>query len=219
MNNFNNSIIRRPFVYRYYNAVLVLIGINILVFFLTQVDRSLLGVFALRPATIMGLSSYWQFITYMFTHMNITHILFNLLGLFLFGTQVERRVGSSEFLLFYMLSGIGAGLISFAIYMATGAYGAVLLGSSGAVFAVLLAYAVYFPNSRIFIMGLIPVKAPYLVIGYTVIEIASQLFSINTGVAHLTHLAGFGIAFVYFIVRMGINPINIFRRNSRGNRY
>lgn len=151
----------------------------------------------------------------MFTHANISHIFFNMLGLFFFGTQVERRIGSSEFLLFYLLTGFLAGLFSFIVYTLTGMYGAVLLGASGAIFAVLLAFAVYFPYANIYIMGIIPVKAPLLVIGYTAIELFSQLLSINSGVAHLTHLAGFVFAFFYFLIRLNINPIEVFRGGRR----
>ena len=149
----------------------------------------------------------WQFMTYMFVHSGITHIVFNMLGLFFFGQAVERQMGSREFLLFYLLTGTLAGIFSFAVYFFTGS-NVILLGASGAVYAVLFAYAVYFPDSRIFILGIIPIKAKTLVLIYTAIELFSQFGSYRSGVAHLTHLAGFGFAFLYFIVRLGINPID-----------
>ncbi|MBT3271688.1 MAG: rhomboid family intramembrane serine protease, partial [Spirochaetales bacterium] len=152
---------------------------------------------------------------YMFTHANFTHILFNMLGLFFFGAQIERRMGSHEFVLFYMSSGILAGLVSFIFYRATGNYGVYLLGASGAVYAVLLAFATYFPSARIYIMGIIPVRAPILVLIYTVAAIFFQLRGSASGVAHLTHLAGFGIAYLYFLIRLGVNPISVFLGNDR----
>ena len=171
---------------------------------------------AMIPGLVLERFYIWQFITYMFTHGGLTHILFNMLGLFFFGMQVERRVGSHEFLLFYLLTGTLAGILSFIIYYFTGSYNVILLGASGAVFAVLFAFAVYFPNAQIYIMGIFPVKAPLLVIGYTVIELFSQMTSARLGVAHLTHLAGFGFAYLYFILRLGINPIDSFKHRGPG---
>ncbi|ADK79454.1 rhomboid family intramembrane serine protease [Sediminispirochaeta smaragdinae] len=211
----NRSIIRRPFRYRYYNAAFGIIIVNIVFFVFNTISPQSRYYTALIPGLIIGKGFYWQFFTYMFTHANISHIFFNMLGLFFFGTQVERRIGSSEFLLFYLLTGFLAGLFSFIVYTLTGMYGAVLLGASGAIFAVLLAFAVYFPYANIYIMGIIPVKAPLLVIGYTAIELFSQLLSINSGVAHLTHLAGFVFAFFYFLIRLNINPIEVFRGGRR----
>jgi membrane associated rhomboid family serine protease len=211
----NRSIIRRPFRYRYYNAAFGIIIVNIVFFVFNTISPQSRYYTALIPGLIIGKGFYWQFFTYMFTHANISHIFFNMLGLFFFGTQVERRIGSSEFLLFYLLTGFLAGLFSFIAYTLTGMYGAVLLGASGAIFAVLLAFAVYFPYANIYIMGIIPVKAPLLVIGYTAIELFSQLLSINSGVAHLTHLAGFVFAFFYFLIRLNINPIEVFRGGRR----
>jgi membrane associated rhomboid family serine protease len=211
------SIIRRPFQYRFYNASLYIIGLNILVFFLTMVNPRLTWYLSLQPLMIIKYKAVWQFVTYMFTHGGISHILFNMLGIFFFGTAVERRMGSSEFLLFYAISGIGAGLFSFLVYILTGSYNVILLGASGAVYSLLLAYATYFPQSRIYLFGMFPVRAPILVAGYAVIEVFSQLTSFRSGVAHLTHLAGFGFAFLYFIARLGINPVSVFRGRDRGD--
>ena len=171
---------------------------------------------AMIPGLVLQRFYIWQFVTYMFTHGGFSHILFNMLGLFFFGMQVERRIGSYEFLLFYLLTGVLAGILSFTIYYFTGSYSVILLGASGAIFAVLFAFAVYFPNAKIYIMGIFPVKAPMLVIGYTVLELFSQVTSARTGVAHLTHLAGFGFAYLYFIIRLGINPIESFKHRGPG---
>lgn len=147
----------------------------------------------------------------MFVHSGIRHLVFNMLGLFFFGTQVEREMGSYEFLLFYLVSGTLAGLFSLAVYWFGGSYYVFLLGASGAVFAVLLAFATYYPNAQIFVFGIIPVRASVLVLVYTVIEIFSQMRG-GSNVAHLTHLAGFGFAYLYFVVRMEINPARRFFR-------
>lgn len=198
-------VIRKPFRYSFFNATLYLIAANILFFALGYIFPLVKVYMALNPAAI--LSGYlWQIITYMFAHADISHLLVNMLGLFIFGTAVERSMGSKEFLLFYLVTGTLAGIASFGIFVATGSWYTMLLGSSGAVYALLLAFAVLNPEARIFLYGILPVRAPVLVLGYAGIEIASQLFSFRSSVAHLTHLAGFLWSWLYFIVRFGINP-------------
>ena len=147
----------------------------------------------------------WTFITYMFMHASISHLLFNMLGLFIFGTQVERQTGSLEFLLYYLVTGMLAGVLSFFIYALTGT-SAVLLGASGAIFAVQLAYAVIFPDSILYLWGILPLRAPVMVLGFTALELIFSITGTNTGVAHLTHLAGFGFGWLYFLARFGVNP-------------
>ena len=208
-------MIRRPFQYRFYNAAFVIIALNIVVFLINNIAPRSLTYMALNPVLVSRDGMYWQFFTYMFTHGGISHILFNMLGLFFFGNQVERRMGSHEFLLFYLSSGVLAGLFSFIFYRLTGQNYVFLLGASGAVYAVLLAFATYFPTSRIYVMGIIPVRAPILVLIFTGIAVFSQVFNSGSNVAHLTHLAGFGIAFIYFLARLGINPFRVFFRNDR----
>jgi membrane associated rhomboid family serine protease len=80
------------------------------------------------------------------------------------------------------------------------------MGASGAIFAVELAYAVFYPDSIIYLWGILPLRAPVMVLGFTALELFSSVFGINRGVAHLTHLAGFGFAWLYLLIRMGINP-------------
>jgi membrane associated rhomboid family serine protease len=169
----------------------------------------------MTPALVILRNWWFQVFTYMFMHGSFWHLLFNMLGLFFFGVQVERRVGSNEFLLFYLLSGVVAGLFSLLVYWLTGAYAVSLVGASGAVFAVLLAFATYYPTARILLFGIVPIRAPVLVIGYAVLELVS-MFSRNRGnVAHLTHLAGFAIAYLYLVVRLRINPVRVFLDSRR----
>lgn len=204
------NIIRRPFRYRNDNVVYWLIGINVLVFIMTQfLGWEFRGFLTLRlsmiPAMVMR-GWIWTFVSYMFLHGGFSHILFNMLGLFIFGTQVERQMGSLEFLLFYLMTGILAGVFSFAVYCLTGAYGVILMGASGALFAVELAYAVFFPDSIIYIWGILPLRAPVMVLGFTALELFFSVTGMNSGVAHFTHLAGFGFGWIYFLARFGMNP-------------
>lgn len=206
--------IRRPFRYTNGNVTLVLIGVNVLVFALGYLIRDLGFYLALIPAAVVRLGWVWQPFTYMFVHAGTRHLLFNMLGLFFFGSAVERELGSREFLLFYLLSGFVAGLLSFAAFAIGGGWGASLVGASGAVYAVLLAFAVLHPRAKIYIWGVLPVPSAVLVAAYTAMELWSELFGRGGNVAHLTHLFGFGAAALYFPIRFGVNPI---RRLIRGD--
>jgi len=204
----HNSVLRRPLRFRFFNATLYLIAANVLIFALGYVWPMLTYVLALNPQAVMA-GWVWQVFTYMFAHANLTHLFVNMLGLFFFGRPVERTLGSSEFLLYYLLSGLFAGIASFAIYALSGAWNTMLLGASGAIFALLLAFAVLYPRAMVYLYGIIPIRAPVMVIGYTAIEILSSFLGAASSVAHLTHLAGFVAGAAYFPVRLGVNP---FRR-------
>jgi membrane associated rhomboid family serine protease len=200
-------LIKRPIRYSYYNAAFGIIIINVLFFILNYIEPRSQVYLSLVPGLIVRDRFYWQFITYMFMHAGIRHILYNMIGLFFFGMQVERRMGSTEFLIFYLVSGIGAGFFSFIVYILTGTYQVVLLGASGAVFAVLLAFGAYYPGSTIYLFGIIPIKTPILILFYVGLSLFNIVAGTSNGVAHLTHLAGFGMAFFYFLLRFNINPI------------
>lgn len=202
------NVIRRPFRYSYGNAVLVLIGINLLVFLAQSAFPGATSYLALNPIAVIQGGAFWQLLTYMFAHGSFSHLFWNMLALFLFGTQVERHVGTKEFVLYYLVTGVLAGAFSFLVYVVTGADYVYLLGASGALFAVQLAYATFFPTSVIYIWGILPLRAPTMVLVFTGIELFSSVFGFRSGVAHLTHLAGFGFAWLYFLVRFGANPWN-----------
>ncbi|MDR2144226.1 MAG: rhomboid family intramembrane serine protease [Treponema sp.] len=206
------NILRKPFRYSFNSAVFYLIGINILIFIVSRgwIFPQLTYILALFPPFVRA-GWVWQFATYMFAHADWQHIFFNMLGLFIFGYQVERRLGSSEFLLYYLLTGTLAGIISFGIYSFTGA-NVLLLGASGALFAVELAFATFFPNAIIYIWGIIPLRAPVMVLGYTALQVFLPFTGLQRGVAHFTHLSGFAMGWLYIVVRFGINPWREFKR-------
>lgn len=215
----NRSFLRKPFRYTHKNIVYYLIGINVFIFILSYVmfrgsGNQLLGL------SVNGISRgrIWQFVTYMFVHSDtgFTHVLFNMLVLFFIGPSLEKRIGSKEFLLFYMVCGVLTGAGTYVIYKLTNANPYIsLVGASGAINAVLFGFAMYYPNQKILIWGIIPVKALYMVIGYAVLSIVFQVTGSQQGVAHLTHLGGFLFAFLYFLIRLGINPIDIFRGGGK----
>jgi membrane associated rhomboid family serine protease len=210
----SNSIIRRPFRYGFQNLAIWLIAANVLVFALEYLFPQVMGFLAMTPVLVLA-GAYWQPFTYMFAHANLTHLLVNMLGLLFFGTAIEKELGSKEFLLYYFLTGTLAGVFSFGFYLFSGGAYIPMLGASGAIFAVLLAFATLEPNAQILIWGIIPVRAPVMVLGYTAIELLSQAFGSQSSVAHLTHLAGFVFGWLYFLARFGINPWRRFFPNSR----
>ena len=205
------KILRKPFRYTNSSVVFYLIGINVLVYMAQHLFRNVTFYLAMNPVWVLQ-GWVWQFVTYMFAHApgRWTHIIFNMLGLFIFGVQVERRMGSREFLLYYFVTGTLAGIISFGVYYYTGTY-VWLLGASGALFAVELAFATFFPDAIIYIWGLIPVRAPVLVLGFTALELFFSVTRMQSGVAHLTHLSGFAMGWLYFLIRFRINPWREFR--------
>jgi len=205
------NLLRRPLRYRYYYVTIILIVVNVLVFLYGYVAHGRgLGYFALYPDFVLQNGAWWQVATYMFLHGSWSHIFWNMLALFFFGIQLEQRVGSTEFLLFYAVCGIGSGVATVLFNSATGQGMIPVVGASGAIFGVLLAFAAFFPDARIYVFGLIPIRAPLLVAIYAGIEIVSQLFGLQSGLAHLTHLAGLVFAYAYLLVRLGMNPVSIF---------
>lgn len=210
-------LLRKPFPYTFRKYTFVIILLNVIAYLIcnrvTSYNLKALG--ALNYVCVTEYKMYWQFFTYMFVHGNFSHIFFNMIGLLVFGLQLERAIGSREFLLFYMVCGLLSGVFSFLTYALTGQYFVFLLGASGAIYGVLFAYAVFFPRSVIYIWGIIPVPAPIMVLIYALIEIFSQVSGRAQGVAHLAHLFGFAAAWLYFVIRMGIHPIKIWKNEYK----
>ncbi|HZK20462.1 MAG TPA: rhomboid family intramembrane serine protease [Treponemataceae bacterium] len=207
----NKSIIRRPFTYTYNNVTLILIGVTVLFYLFNELNPLSRAFCSLNVLCITKGHYYWQFFTYMFTHGNLQHLLFNMLGLLFFGITIEKTLGSKEFILFYLLCGVLSGILSFLVYLLTASYNVFLMGASGAIYSVLFMYAVLFPRSKIYIWGILPVPAPLLVILYGGIEIFSHFFSNQSPIAHMTHLSGFLFAYVYIRIRVGLKPWKIWK--------
>lgn len=214
----NRFILRRPFPYTFRRYALFLILVNFIIFSIRFVDKDLSELItiigSMSPKNVVENKAYWQFFSYMFIHKDVHHIVFNMIALLVFGLGLEKAVGSREFLLFYIICGAASGFLSFLVYLYFG-QNVYLMGASGAIYAVLFAYAVFFPRSVIFIWGIIPVPAPVMVFIYALIELGSQLFGSGSNVAHMTHLFGFFAAWLYFVIRMGIHPVKIWKETYR----
>lgn len=148
----------------------------------------------------------WQLITYQFLHGDFMHIFFNMLMLWMFGMEIENNLGSRKFLVFYLLAGIGGGLLQ--LFLGSG--GGPIIGASGAVYGIMVAFAMFFPDRMIYVYLLIPVKAKYLIVGMMVIE----FLSVGNGdfTAHLAHLGGaiVGFLFIYYDRQYNFNVDKIF---------
>lgn len=210
------SVINRRFKYADIKAVFWLIGINFAFYMVKEFGITIKGVpftyaFSLVPSLFVKFKMYWQPVTYMFMHANWSHIFWNMFMLFIFGRPLEKTLGSWEFLCYYMFAGIASGLLSLAVFLATGTE-AFLLGASGALFGVMLLYAVAYPNNVVLVFFLIPMKVPTYVLLMALLELFYQVFGLRGGVAHLTHLFGFVAGWLYLKVRMKINPLDVWRR-------
>ncbi len=147
----------------------------------------------------------WQPLTYMFLHGSFMHLFFNMFALWMFGCTIERAFGSKRFLIYYLCCGIGAGLFQEAVqFMTIPAHLAnsvgPTVGASGAIYGILLAFGMIFPEERIFIFPIpFPIKAKWLVILYAGIELLMAMGNTGDGVAHLAHLGGMVVGFLLIV--------------------
>lgn len=135
----------------------------------------------------------WQLVTYMFMHASFGHIFFNMFALWMFGYVLENYWGTRRFLFYYFVCGVGAGIINMLIPGM-----GLTVGASGAVYGILLAFGMMFPNERIYLYFLVPIKAKWFVIAYAAIELFEGVFRSADGVAHFAHLGGmlFGLLLI-----------------------
>jgi membrane associated rhomboid family serine protease len=166
-----------------------LIVANVIVFFLQSV-AGVTNQLAFVPALIF--SRPWTVIKYLFVHGGITHILFNMIALYFFGPRVEERLGERRFITLYALSGITGALVS-AIFAPL----APIIGASGAVFGVMVAFAHYWPTAQIYIFGILPLEARVAVILMGIMSLYSGLHGSRSGVADFAHLGGFVSGWLY----------------------
>jgi membrane associated rhomboid family serine protease len=181
---------------RYPMVTLGIMGACFVVFLLQIAFPWLTSLIAITPSQAVE-GMYWQFVTYMFAHGSITHLGLNMLALFIFGSVMERILGRKRYITLYLVSGVGSA--GFHILL-TGISDIPMLGASGAVFAVLTAYAFKFPRNIIFIFPGIPLPAALLVVFFAAFEFLSGIFGFEPGIANFGHLGGIliGILMMYY---------------------
>ena len=185
--------------------------------------------FGVNLSNILGLHFFmasdfrpWQLLTYMFMHGNFSHLFFNMFALWMFGNTLENIWGTKRFLLFYILCGLGAGLMQEGVqyieyitklshYQNVNMGGSIIpmgqylnymttVGASGAIYGLLLAFGMMFPNSMIYLYFVMPIKAKWFVIGYAAIELLTGIFATSDGVAHFAHLGGMLVGLIILLV-------------------
>ena len=184
------------------SGVKLLVIINIVVFILTELSgqrNMLFSSFGLVPNQVWTNFKVWQLFTYLFVHGGFLHIFFNMFVLWMFGKDLEIQWGKNEFLLFYFTCGIGAGLMTvlFSINSIVP-----IVGASGAIYGLLVAYGFTYPNRMVYLYGLFPLKVKYMVLGLGVIAFFASLSANQSNVSHITHLSGMiiGVLYIYFIL-------------------
>jgi len=181
-------------------GIRALIIANVVVFILQYVafrlgDNSIQSIFGLTPAMVFSAHlRVWQLFTYMFLHSPdyLFHLLLNMLMLWMFGTQIEPVMGTRSFLRYYFLCGVGAGLTT-----SLASPNSLTVGASGAIFGVMLAYGMLFPNRQILFWFIFPMRAPSFVLLCAGIELFA-LMQLPDGVAHAAHLGGMLFGYLYF---------------------
>ena len=167
-------------------------------FFLQGIVSSRITLYlGLVPLLVWKKFFLWQLFTYIFLHGGISHILFNLLALWMFGGELESYWGSGKFLRYFLFCGIGAGIctVVFSPYQVIP-----VVGASGAIYGILLAFGWLFPNRLIYMYFIVPIPAKYFVVIFGLIELYLSIEGTGGGVAHLTHLGGliFGILYMAY---------------------
>ncbi len=169
-----------------------LIIANVVMFFVQQTMPGLVGQLAFIPA--FAFSRPWTMITYMFLHGGLGHIFFNMLALYFFGPRVEQRLGSERFSALYFISGISGALLSMVF-----ARQSPIVGASAAVFGVMLAFARFWPRDKIYIYGVLPLEARWLIALSVAYAVFSGLRGSTGGVADFAHLGGFAGGYLYLL--------------------
>lgn len=183
-------------------AIRAIIAANVVAFIVGLLLPAIQDPLGLNPAGIVERLRVWQPFTYMFLHAGIFHILFNMLALWMFGVELERMWGSRYFTKFYFVAGVGAALTTIILSFVPGTLGGQLyhsltVGASGAVYGVLLAYAMYFPNRPIYMYLVFPIPAKYFVMIIGAISLLSSMGGPGGGIAHTTHLGGLLAGYLY----------------------
>ena len=192
------------------DAIKFIISINFLIFilqYLSGMEDELFTIFGIVPSKTFGELMLWQPFTYLFFHGGIWHVLINMFVLWMFGSELEKYWGKKEFLRFFFITGIGSGLITILFSLSSTNP---VVGASGAIYGVLLAYGFMFPNRLVYLYFLIPIKVKYLVILIGAIAFFSSLNPGNSNISHLTHLSGMVIGFIYLRSSINWNTINHF---------
>ena len=150
----------------------------------------------------------WQLVTAMFLHGGLMHLIFNMYALYIFGKPLEYRWGKKGFLLFYLTTGILANVFTVCIYFLSG-QSVTMVGASGAIFGVLLAFAAYYPDVTLYLYFALPIKTKWAIVLFAVLSLVFQMTGTMGGIGHMTHLFGFVAGYLYMLFVYKADPIKM----------
>jgi membrane associated rhomboid family serine protease len=207
-------------------AIKWLIIINVAIYlvgaFSPALGQVLVEYFGLIPAFVVKRFFIWQLATYMFLHGGVWHILFNMLSLWMFGSDLETTWGTRRFLQFYFFTGIGAGLCVVVLNYLFSSPLIPTIGASGAIYGILLAWAVLWPDRIILFAFIFPMKVKYFVIIFGALAFLNS-FNVNSGVSEFAHLGGMAFGYIFLkaprrrgsLAGRSINPLGSMRESYR----
>jgi len=176
-------------------VVKMLLIANVVIYIVSRVSPVIINsYFGLTPKAVWSHFMIWQPVTYLFLHGNFWHILFNMFILWMFGSDLERTWGGKEFLKYFLICGVGAGLFNVALQ--PNSY-IPIIGASGAIYGILVGFAVLFPNRMVYIYFLFPVQVKYMVGFMIALEFILSLTGSQGNIAHFAHLGGALVGFLY----------------------
>lgn len=212
--------VRLAFGSNFTPAVKILLIVNIFVFACLSIVKNkywaglpypqvILDILGLNPQELWNNYTLWQLVTYAFIHLAFFHLLFNMLALWWFGADIELHMGTRQFVRYYFFTAVGAGLVSALLGIPT-------IGASGAVYGLLLAYGLMFPNRVLYLYFVIPIKAKYCVFFFGLLEFLALMGTGPTQINHAAHLSGilFGLIW-FFFPRKKISFVNFWRNYKR----
>ena len=177
------------------DAIKILVSMNFGIFLLQTMARTeslFFPLFGLVPKLVWSEFMLWQPFTYLFFHGGVWHVLINMFVLWMFGSELERLWGKEPFLKFYFVTGVGAGLVTMLFGLSSMTP---IVGASGSVYGILLAYGITYPNRTVYLYGIIPIKSLWFVIGIGTIAFLSS-FDDMSQISHLTHFSGMAIGYL-----------------------
>ncbi len=179
-------------------GVTIIGGISIVLYILTQTKRDILyPLLGFIPSNVFGKLMVWQFVTANFMHINLTHLIFNMFGLYMFGCPVEKKMGQIEFIKYFLFCGIGGYLLAFILWLIGLSPNHLIIGASAGIYGLLLAFSLLYPNQKILLFFVIPMQAKWLAVIFGGLEFFLMFRS--DGISHIGHLGGLLAGLGYFM--------------------
>ena len=199
-------------------GVKLLLIFNIVIFLMVEISGMQFELFysnfGLVPAKFWSSLMLWQPVTYLFLHGGFFHLVFNMLVLWMFGKDLEDKWGLIPFMKYYFICGISSGIIT--TIVAWGSF-VPIIGASGAIYGLLLAYGLTWPNRTVFLYGIFPVKVKFMVIIIGLIAFFASMTSTNSTTSHITHIGGMLVGLLYLYLKGNLAYMKLWVINYKIN--